>query len=292
MRRGDENARDSARKLGTPLPIGLGAMPLSTSGRPDEKEAIRVIHAALNAGIRLLDTADAYCTNTADTGHNERLIAEALTEWDGPVDEVVVATKGGHTRDARGAWQLNGSPAYLAQAARRSRDRLGVERIALYYLHRPDPAVRFVDSVAALGRLLDDGIVEQIGLSNVDVAQLQVATTTLPVAAVQNSFSPYDLSSLPVLHWCTEQGIPFVAWAPLGGAQRAAHVGSDVHTRPFARLASVRGASIAQVVLAWVLAHGALPIPGARRSRSIIDSAGAANLELTETEMADLKPRA
>jgi aryl-alcohol dehydrogenase-like predicted oxidoreductase len=272
------------------LRVGLGAMPLSTLGRPDRVQAVSTVHAALDAGVRMIDTADAYCLSAEDTGHNESLIAEAISSWRGPTDAVVIATKGGHARDANGGWQTNGSPGHLAAAARASRQRLGVPSIPLYYFHRPDPATPFIESVGALATLLEDDVVQTVGLSNVDVPQLDAAAGVVPIGAVQNSFSPHDSSSLPVVEWCTERSIPFVAWAPLGGAQRAASLGSDRATAGHARVAATRGVSVARVVLAWVLAFSPvmLVIPGARRSASIIDAVAAGSLELTADELDEL----
>lgn len=265
-------------------------MPLSTQGRPDHAQAMSTVHAALNAGIRMVDTADAYCLSSADIGHNESLIAEAIATWGGPADEVVVATKGGHVRDADGGWQTNGRPEHIAAAARASRQRLGVASIPLYYLHRPDPAVPFSESVGALATLREQGIIQSVGLSNVDVRQLDAAAAVVPIAAVQNSFSPHDRSSVPVVEWCHDRSIPFVAWAPLGGAQRVQSLGSDRATASHARVAAVHGVSVAQTVLAWVLAFSPVMvvIPGARRATSIVDAAAAASLELSNDELQEL----
>ena len=129
--------------------IGLGAMPLSVRGRPEEQKSIEVIHAALDHGINFIDTADAYCLDESDFGHNERLIAKALAQWAGPRSEVLVATKGGVQRPG-GEWTVSGHPAYLKAACDQSLKNLGVDCIALYQLHAPDPRVPFADSVGAL----------------------------------------------------------------------------------------------------------------------------------------------
>ena len=272
------------------LRVGLGAMPLSTQGRPDRAQAVMTVHAALDAGVRMIDTADAYCLSSVDVGHNESLIAEAIATWGGPSDKVVVATKGGHVRDVDGAWQTNGRREHIAAAARASRQRLGIAAIPLYYLHRPDPAVPFIESVGALATLRDQGVIQAAGLSNVDVRQLVAAAEIVPIAAVQNSFSPYDTSSVPVVEWCHDRSIPFVAWAPLGGAQRVRSIGSDRETAGHARVAAAHGVSVAQAVLAWVLAFSPVMvvIPGARRVASIVDAVAAASLELTKDELQEL----
>jgi aryl-alcohol dehydrogenase-like predicted oxidoreductase len=165
-------------------------MPLSTDGRPDRRTAFATLHAALDAGIRHIDTADAYGRDARETGHNERLVAAALAAWSGPRDEVVVATKGGHIRDAAGGWHTDGRAEWIRTAAHASRRRLGVERIGLYYFHRPDPAVSFMESVGALARLVEESVVAAVGLSNVDVAQLEAAANVIEVGAVQNELSP------------------------------------------------------------------------------------------------------
>src|SRR5215216_8128477 len=153
------------------FPIGLGAMPLYVSGRHDEARSIRTIHAALDAGVTLIDTADAYCRDESDFGHGERLVAKALAGWSGDRDRVLVATKGGHTRPG-GEWGLDGRPEYLRQACEASLRALGVDAIGLYQFHRPDPKVPFAESVAALAELKAAGKVRLVGLSNVSVDQI------------------------------------------------------------------------------------------------------------------------
>src|SRR5215213_6311053 len=169
------------RKLGDAevFPIGLGAMQMSIDGRPDEAQSIRTIHAALDAGVNLIDTADAYALDESEVGHNERLVAKALR---GRREEVVVATKGGHVRRGR-AWGLDGSPAHLRAACEASLRALGTDRIDLYQYHRPDPEVPFAESVGALKELQDEGKLRWIGLSNVDVAQLEEALGIAGVVA-------------------------------------------------------------------------------------------------------------
>jgi aryl-alcohol dehydrogenase-like predicted oxidoreductase len=270
--------------------VGLGAMPLSTAGRPDRETAIATVHAALDAGLDLIDTADAYCLAEADTGHNEVLVAEALASYGGAGAPVVVSTKGGHVRDANGGWHTDGRPEHILGAAEASRTRLGVDAIPLYSFHRPDPAVPFLESVGALRTLLDRGVVASVGLSNVDVSQLAAAAEIVPIAAVQNSFSPYDVSSRPVIEWCEAHEARFVAYAPLGGAERAGRLGDDAVTGPHAEVAARHGVSVAQVVLAWILSVSPVTvvIPGARRSATILDAIGAAALVLGPDEVESL----
>lgn len=262
--------------------VGLGAMPLSERGRPDRWQAKETIHAALDAGVRLIDTADAYCLDRTDTGHNEVLVAEALRSWHGPADEVVVATKGGHIRDDDGNWDVDGRPSHLRAAALASRERLGVERVRLYQFHRPDPTVSFEQSIEALAELRRDGVVEHVGLSNVTVEQLDAASAIVPIDAVQNELSPYACASMDVVAWCHRHAVPFLAWGPLGGAARAQRLTLDPAVTTFADVAAELGVSTQRVVLAWVLSlsPAVTVIPGARRAASILDSVAAAELLL------------
>lgn len=172
--------------------VGLGAMPLSIEGRPDEERALATVHAALDAGVTLLDTADSYHLPGAEPGHNERLVARALAAYGGDTSDVLVATKGGRGRPAGGDWTVNGSPRHLKAAAEASRDRLGVEAIGLYQLHRPDPTVPFEESVGALRELLDAGTIRLAGLSNADADQIRRARKILGdrLVSVQNRYSP------------------------------------------------------------------------------------------------------
>src|SRR3954453_7398857 len=151
------------------FPIGLGGMPMSLSSRPAEEQSIRTIHAALDAGVNLIDTADAYSADDKDFGHNERLIAKALN---GHREGVIIATKGGHTRTADGGWDLDGRPEYLRQACDKSLRALGVDAIGLYQHHRPDPRVPYADSIGALRDLLDEGKVRYVGISNASPEQI------------------------------------------------------------------------------------------------------------------------
>ncbi len=159
--------------------IGLGGMPMSIEGRPDESRSVATVHAALEAGVTLIDTADAYHRDAGEVGHNEELIGRALRSWGGDTSGVVVATKGGHLRPGDGSWTLDGDPAYLKQAARASARRLGVEAIGLYQFHRPDPQVPYAESVGAHAELLDEGVIERAGISNASVAQIDEANDVL-----------------------------------------------------------------------------------------------------------------
>ncbi len=268
--------------------IGLGAMLLSLENRPDERQAVRTIHAALDAGVTLLDTADAYCIDGSETGHNERLVARALRSWRGDRDAVVVATKGGHHRTGDGAWLVDGSPEYLRRACEASLAALGVETITLYQHHRPDPAVAYEDSIGALRDLQAEGKVRLVGIGNASVAQIHQAMGIVDVASVQNEFSPAFRTSAPEIELCARHGIAFLAWGPLGG--RGA-VGSFADRHPeFEEVARSHGVSAQQVCLAWELARApvVIPIPGSRRPETILDSVGAATLHLQPDVLAHL----
>ena len=268
--------------------IGLGAMPLSVEGRPDEDRAVRTVHAALDAGVTLIDTADAYCLGHTEVGHNERLVAEALRRWGGDADAVLVATKGGHTRPPDDSWALDGSPEHLRAACEASLRALGVEAIGLYQYHRPDPAVPYAESVGALEELRVEGKIRYVGISNADPDQIELALQTTRLAAVQNEFSPAFRSSLPELQLCARHGVAFLPWSPLGGMAAAGRLGEE-HAA-FAEVAREREVSPQQVCLAWELAQAdvVLPIPGASRPESITDSAAASELVLTPEELARL----
>lgn len=268
--------------------IGLGGMPMSIEGRPDRERSIATIHAALDAGVSLIDTADSYHREAGEVGHNEELIAEALNSYGSDTSDVLVATKGGHLRPGDGSWTKDGRPDYLKRAAKASARRLGVEAIGLYQFHRPDPDVPYADSVGAIRDLLDEGVIQLAGISNADIAQIDEANTILDgrLASVQNQFSPRFRSSLAELEHCAALGIAFLPWSPLGGISQAGDIGSQ-HTA-FQQVADAHGVSPHQVALAWELALApvVIPIPGASRPESIRDSLRAADLELTADELA------
>jgi aryl-alcohol dehydrogenase-like predicted oxidoreductase len=159
--------------------IGFGEMPLSIEGRPDRTQAINAIHASLDSGVTLIDTADAYALNTEEHGHGERLVAKALSTYGGSTDHVLVATKGGHRRPGDGSWTVHGDPAYIKQACEASLVALGVEAIGLYQHHRPDSQVPYAESVGALADLLDAGKILMAGISNATVAQIDEAQEVL-----------------------------------------------------------------------------------------------------------------
>ncbi|GAB2588521.1 oxidoreductase [Paractinoplanes abujensis] len=281
-----------SRRIGdvTVSAIGLGGMPMSIEGRPDEERSLRTIHAALDAGVTLIDTADAYHIGADEVGHNESLIAKGLATYGGDTSAVLVATKGGHLRPGDGSWTKNGDPGYLKQACEASLKRLGVEAIGLYQFHRPDPGVPYEESVGALRDLLDAGKIRMAGISNADPAQIRQAQEILGgrLVSVQNQFSPSFRSSEPELQLCDELGLAFLPWSPLGGIGKAGELNG--HADAFAAVADRHGVSPQQVCLAWHLAKSpvVVPIPGASRPETIRDSAAAADLTLTPEDLAEL----
>ncbi|MEU0912637.1 aldo/keto reductase [Streptomyces althioticus] len=269
--------------------IGLGGMPMSIEGRPDESRSLATLHAALDAGVTLIDTADAYHRDAGEVGHNESLIAKALSTHERGGD-VLVATKGGHLRPGDGSWTLDGRPEYLKRACEASLRRLGVEAIGLYQFHRPDPDVPYAESVGAIRDLLDEGKIRMAGISNANPEQIRQAQEILGgrLVSVQNQFSPAFRSSEPELELCDELGVAFLPWSPFGGISKAGELGSTY--APFARVAQEHGVSAHQVCLAWMLAKSpvVVPIPGASRPESVQDSVRAADLELSAEEIAEL----
>jgi aryl-alcohol dehydrogenase-like predicted oxidoreductase len=272
--------------------IGFGGMPIAIEGRPYEARAIATIHAALDAGITLIDTADAYRLPGEGVSHNEQLIAKALKSYGGDTSGVLVATKGGHLRTINqpGPWEQDGHPEYLKRAAQESLKNLGVEAIGLYQFHRPDPEVNYADSVGAIRDLLDEGVIRMAGISNANPEQIRQAQEILGgrLVSVQNQFSPAFRSSEPELNLCDDLGIAFLPWSPLGGIGGAAGLGDRF--APFQALAAEHGVSPQVICLAWELAKSAIviPIPGASRPETITDSASAVDVTLTPEEIATL----
>ena len=268
--------------------IGLGAMPLSTKEpRPSPSDAEATVHAALDAGVTLIDTADAYSRDEAEFGHNEELVANALRSY-GRAD-VLVATKGGHTRRGE-AWHLDGSPTHLRRACEESLRRLHVDAIGLYQFHRPDPATPWEESMGALRSLFDDGLVRMVGISNADIPQIDAARAICgdALVSVQNQFSPGWRSSADELAHCAANGLAWLPWSPFGGVSAAGSL--DAAAPAFAEVARELGVSVHRVTLAWHLAQAdvVLPIPGASRPESILDSAAAADLRLADDQLARL----
>ncbi|WP_237762570.1 aldo/keto reductase [Arthrobacter sp. ERGS1:01] len=258
--------------------LGLGGMRLSIEGRPDADRAKATINAALDAGLTLVDTADAYHAGAQDRGHNETLIGDVLAAR-GDADRVLVATKGGKVRPGDGRWLIDGRPDHLKSAARESARRLRCESIGLYQLHAPDPGVPFAESIGALKDMVDDGLIERAGISNVSVAEIGVAHGILGplLVSVQNEFSPTAVDGFGTFKKSQQLGLMFMAWRPFGDQQKIASTDN-----PFVEMARKYGVSLHRLILAWELSLGVgmVPIPGATRTETIRDSAAALNLEL------------
>ncbi|UCC75117.1 MAG: aldo/keto reductase [Gemmatimonadota bacterium] len=260
-------------------------MPLSISGRPDEAQGVKVIHAALDSGMTLIDTADVYCLDDDDIGHNERLVAKALATWSGDRDSILVATKAGLRRPG-GRWETDGRPAHLKAACERSLNALAVDRIDLYQFHAPDPGVPFTDGVGAFAELQQEGKVRWLGLSNVSVDEIGAARGIVGVATVQNRFNPFFHESPHdgAIKYCNENGIGYLAYSPVGGGRLNKKLPGHPVLDP---IATARRASPHAVVLAWVLARSpnVIVIPGARTVEHVVDSASSAELELSAEEL-------
>jgi aryl-alcohol dehydrogenase-like predicted oxidoreductase len=260
-------------------------MHLSIQERPPEEQGIQVIHAALEAGVTLIDTANVYCLDDSEIGHNERLIARALRRYQGSRDQVVVATKGGMARPG-GRWVMAGRPEQLRLACERSLTALGVERIDLYQLHTPDPAVPLTESVGALADLQREGKIRWVGLSNVSVAEIRDAESVVRVTTVQNRLNPFFREALAegVVEYCTSRGIGFLAYSPIGGGRLNRKLPAHPVLRP---MATRLGVTPHVLVLAWVLARSpaVIVIPSARTVQHAVDSTTAGNLKLSEADL-------
>ncbi len=273
--------------------VGLGLMTFDQTGAQPREQLLDTVRAALDAGVTLFDTADAYGPGEekgADAqGENERLIASLLAEL-GVRDQVFLATKAGHVRTEGGGWDVDSSATHLESAVEKSLERLGGDHIDLWQHHRPDPTVPYEEVVETLKRVHDAGKVRMVGLSNANPEQIRLAHSVLgdALVSVQNQFSPAFRSSAPEIEVCAELGLAFLPWSPLGGLTSAKGLGDD-HPA-FAEIASERGVSPQQVALAWELAQDpcVIPIPGAKRPSSITDAAAAADLELSAEELARL----
>ncbi len=286
-----------SRKLGqfTVSAIGLGAMPFSMGRnvKPSEEQAVATVHAALDAGVTYIDTADIYAPTWDTMGHNERIVGKALRTYGGSTGDVVIGTKGGITRGAGEEWGRDGSLTYLRSAVEASLRALGTDVIDLYHWHRPDRWKVYGDVIESLKALRDSGKIRAIGISNANVEEIDVAVEVLGdegLASVQNEFSPSYLSSRDELDHCLELGVAFLPWSPLGGTGASS---KDVGNRfaVIGKIASERGVSAQQVVLAWELSLGGhvIPIPGASRPESIVDSAKAADITFTSAELDRLR---
>jgi aryl-alcohol dehydrogenase-like predicted oxidoreductase len=276
--------------------VGIGCMYLSISDRPSDGDGVRTLRAAFDAGVTLLDTADVYCLDHRDIGHSERLVARALREA-GPAvrDAVVVATKGGLERP-NGAWTRNARPEHLRRACEASLTALGVERIAVYQLHAPDPVVPIEESVGELARLRTEGKIAHVGLSNVSVREIEASSRIVPIVSVQNRWNSGHRGPETdgVLAHCDTHGIALLPYSPFGGASGAKSMSRVGPLKALSRVGRLAGEakrlgiSPYRLVLAWMLAKSpvVIAIPGVRRIQSAVDSAGAAEVRLSAADVA------
>jgi aryl-alcohol dehydrogenase-like predicted oxidoreductase len=269
--------------------IGLGGMPMSLSGRPLESEAIAVIHRALDLGVTLIDTADSYCKDESDKHHNERLIGKAIKQYKGDVSQVTVATKGGLMRP-EGSWTRNGNPDHLRETIRISHEALGGEKpIDLWQYHSPDPDYTIEEALTPAKEAVDEGLIRFVGVSNFSVAQIKQARDVVNIVSVQNQYNPWHRQpeSDGVLEYCEQEGLTFLPWSPLGGSSRVSRL-EDIPA--LVQLAEEKGASVQQIVLAWLRAKSpsVVPIPGASKVSSIEGSVGALNVKLSSQEVQQL----
>jgi aryl-alcohol dehydrogenase-like predicted oxidoreductase len=258
--------------------MGFGAMRLTGQGiwgEPADPDACRaVLRRAVELGVDFIDTADSYGPEVS-----ERLIAEALHPYP---ENLVIATKGGMARPGPGRWDPDGRPEHLRAACEGSLERLRLDEIPLYQLHRPDPRVPLEDSVGALVQLKDEGKIRHIGLSNVDEAEIHRAMAITPVVSVQNMFNLGNRRSAAVLDLCETEQLAFIPWAPIGqGAPRG---------KALARIAAAHGATQQQTALAWLLARSTamLPIPGTSSVAHLEENIAAASLRLSQAEVDEL----
>ncbi len=261
--------------------VALGMLPLAIEGRPSEREAHVVIGAALDAGVRVIDTADVYGMTGQLPGYAERLLQQFT-------QKALVATKGGLVRDPDGRRRPAGRPDHLRAACEASLRRLGVEAIDLYQLHRSDPRVPYEDSIGALVELADRGLVHTIGISNASAEQIEIALRICDgrLVSVQNRLSPQNGVPRDVLDACRRSGLALLGYGVLGGVDGARSLASRLPE--VTRVAASRGVSAYQVAIAWALALDpvVMPVVGSRRPDSIRDSVAALALELSEEELA------
>jgi aryl-alcohol dehydrogenase-like predicted oxidoreductase len=275
--------RSGTYRIGGDLPVhrlGFGAMRITGPGvwgdPADPAEAVRVLRRALDLGVNLIDTADSYGPFVS-----EDLIAEALHPYR---DDLVIATKGGFVRTAPGKWVPVGRPEYLRQCVEMSLRRLKLDRIDLYQLHRIDPKVPLAEQLGELRALQDEGKIGHVGLSEVTVDEVKAAREHVRIVSVQNLYNLTHRKSQDVLEYCEAEDIAFIPWFPLATGELAKPGG------PVAEAAQRHDATPAQFALAWLLRRSPvmLPIPGTSKVAHLEDNVSAANLSLTEDEVAEL----
>ncbi len=271
--------------------IALGCMRLSTEPDRDDERSVAVLHAAFDAGVTFLDTADSYCWTDEDFGHNERLIARALKAWGGDRSRITVATKGGLTRP-EGRWEPNGRAKHLTAACERSCRALDVPAIHLYQLHVVDPRVPLATSVRALAALKRDGLIKAIGLCNVTVSQIEEAQRIVEIDAIQNELSVWNDSGIlsGVAKHCAANGIRFLAFRPLGGRKAKARAANDPALN---EVAARHGVTPFEIALAWLSDLDSLvtPLPGVTRVDQSRAAAHGQQLPLTAADRAVLDSR-
>ena len=271
--------------------MGLGCMRLSTDRERDDDRAISVLHAAFDGGVTFLDTADAYCQDDTEAGHNERLIARALSTWNGDASRIVVATKGGLTRP-RGEWVPDGRARHLRAACEASLRALGTQRIPLYQLHAIDPRTPLATSLRALAALKTEELVERIGLCNVNVSQIEEACRITEISSVQVELSLWlDTNVLNgVLQYCIDHGLQLIAYRPLGGARQARRLLSDP---ALAEVAARHGATAAEIAIAWLedLSDTIVTIPGPTRLETVQSVIRAHRIQLSDDDRVHLDSR-
>lgn len=260
--------------------LGFGAMRITGDGiwgdPADRAEAVRVLRRAVELGINFIDTADSY-----GPGLSEEIIAEALRPY--PTG-LVIATKGGYERPGPNQWIENGKPEHPRSACEGSRRRLRLDRIDLYQLHRIDPKVAAEDQIGTLRDLQAQGKIKHMGLSEVNVRQIQHARTIAPIVSVQNRYSVTDRGSEDVLEYCERENMGFIPWFPLGAGRVS---GSD---SPISRIAARWKATPSQVALAWLLARSPvmLPIPGTSKVEHLEENVAAAEFKINANKMQEL----
>lgn len=259
--------------------MGFGAMRITGQGvwgpPEDHDQAVAVLKKAVELGVNFIDTADAYGPEVS-----ENLIREALHPYDG----LLIATKGGLTRSGPDQWHPDGRPEHIRAALEASLQRLGVEQIELYQFHRPDPNVPYADSVKTFFELQQEGKVKHVGVSNVNLDQLKQAMELGDVVSVQNRYSLFDRASEDVMQFCTDHGIMFIPWYPIGGGQGS--YGDEV----VQKIADKYGATTRQVSLAWLLQHSPVivPIPGTSNPEHLADNMKAADIQLDDEDITEL----
>jgi aryl-alcohol dehydrogenase-like predicted oxidoreductase/histidinol phosphatase-like enzyme/predicted kinase len=265
-------------------PVAIGCMRLSIDPDRDDDRSVEVLHAALDAGVTLLDTADAYCLDDRDIGHNERLIARALSAWRGHRSRITIATKGGMTRP-EGRWEPDGRAKHLRAACERSRQALGIDRIALHQLHVPDPRTPLSTSVRALAALKAEGLVAGIGLCNVTVGQIEEARRITEIASVQVELSVWNDAAIlsGVAAYCIAHGLRLLAYRPLGGRRSQPRTKNHPVLQ---RIAAAHGVSPFDIAIAWLtdLSDVIVPLPGVTRVETAVASARAQRIVLTDDD--------